>query len=322
MILPAFLRCTGLLVILAGAGTFAVPQAQARSVLYISDVFYPQWPDGYIRKVNTDRSRLEIVRAVGEGLRGFDIDLRNHALYYADVEGPSIKRIDLATGNLQTVVDRRLSFPIGIALSVRSGELFWADQGLNQVGQSTWRGKYVRTYVAVPAPTQVHLDSLGQQLYWSSFTAADAGVIQRAALDGHGIETVIVGHGKPVDFAIDSAGGKIYWADYVQDVVRRANLDGTEVQDLYAAAADLDPGSIALDITAGKVYWGQAASPEDPNHQLIMRMNLDGSSPEEFLPALFGNIVALRIVSDDSHDAAFGGEETRDDRDGAGDVAR
>jgi DNA-binding beta-propeller fold protein YncE len=66
-------------------------------------------------------------------------------------------------------------------------------------------------------------------MYW-----ADKGTdkIQRANLDGSGVEDIITGLTYPAGIALDIPGGKIYWTDFYNDKIQRANLDGSNVEDL------------------------------------------------------------------------------------------
>jgi hypothetical protein len=50
--------------------------------------------------------------------------------------------------------------------------------------------------------------------------------------------------------ALDIAGGKMYWADEEVDKIRRANLDGSNIEDLVSAAI-MKPRALALDIVSG-----------------------------------------------------------------------
>ncbi len=56
----------------------------------------------------------------------------------------------------------------------------------------------------------------------------------------------------------------------------RANLDGTAVEDLIATGLTT-PICIALDVTAGKMYWTDAVSDN------IQRANLDGTAVEDII---------------------------------------
>ncbi len=119
------------------------------------------------------------------------------------------------------------------------------------------------------------------KLFW---TDSDLNTIQRANLDGSGVEEVVNDLGDPVPIAIDVTGGKMYWIDTVSGfsgttAIRRANLDGSEVENLVTTGLSL-PKDIALDVGDGKLYWVQTDS--------IQRANLDGSGIENVLPDLPG----------------------------------
>ena len=47
----------------------------------------------------------------------------------------------------------------------------------------------------------------------------------------------------PRGLAVDSAAGKLYWTDYGSDRIQRANLDGSEVEDLVTAGLRIPLGS-------------------------------------------------------------------------------
>ena len=70
----------------------------------------------------------------------------------------------------------------------------------------------------------------------------------------------------------------MYWADAGTDKVQRANLDGTNVQDLVTGLGF--PFGIALDVTGGKMYW------TDANTGKIQRANLDGTNVQDLVTGL------------------------------------
>ena len=74
---------------------------------------------------------------------------------------------------------------------------------------------------------------------------------------------------KPFGIALDVMAGKIYWADVGADI-QRANLDGTDVEDLVTVLES--PTGIAIDTIAGKIYW------PDGGTDKIQRANLDGTN--------------------------------------------
>ena len=66
--------------------------------------------------------------------------------------------------------------------------------------------------------------------------------------------------------------GKIYWGDVI---IQRANLDGTNVEDLVTTEITLE--GIALDVSRGKMYW------TDLGEDKIQRANLDGTQVEDLI---------------------------------------
>ncbi|MBC8471557.1 MAG: DUF5050 domain-containing protein [Planctomycetes bacterium] len=71
----------------------------------------------------------------------------------------------------------------------------------------------------------------------------------------------------------------IYWADEEVDMIRRADLDGSNIEDLVTAAV-MKPRALALDLTGGKMYWA------DEEVQKIQRADLDGSNIEDLVTSV------------------------------------
>ena len=70
----------------------------------------------------------------------------------------------------------------------------------------------------------------------------------------------------------------MYWTTTVNGEIRRANLDGSNIETLLTGLGKLS--SLALDVSGGKMYWIEAGLDED--HK-IRRANLDGSNIETLL---------------------------------------
>ena len=97
-------------------------------------------------------------------------------------------------------------------------------------------------------------------------------------------------------FGKDVPPVKIYWADIVdwRDIsngkIRRANLDGSQVEDVITDAGG--PDGIVLDASSGKVYW------VDRSALKIRRANLDGSQIEDLITT--GLKTPIEVVLDAS----------------------
>ena len=76
----------------------------------------------------------------------------------------------------------------------------------------------------------------------------------------------------------NSSMPELYWTDATRDKIQRANLDGSNIEDLVTSAAGLDgPVGLVLDVSGGKMYWTEW------EENKIRRANLDGSNIEDLI---------------------------------------
>ena len=112
--------------------------------------------------------------------------------------------------------------------------------------------------------------------------------IYRANFDGSDAERILTTHYRTTTIALEVSAGKIYWIrSGSTSFIYRANLDGTQAETLlnphlvnglgFPNAMHYSFG-IALDISAGKMYWTRII-----NDGVIYRANLDGTHVEELL---------------------------------------
>lgn len=75
----------------------------------------------------------------------------------------------------------------------------------------------------------------------------------------------------------ENPNAKIYWTDSGTGKIQRANLDGSNIEDLITGLSE--PSGIALDQTSNKMYWTEAGTGK------IQRANLDGNDIEDLITA-------------------------------------
>lgn len=97
----------------------------------------------------------------------------------------------------------------------------------------------------------------------------------------------------PQGITMDIGNGKLYWTDWVTKKIQRANLDGSEVEDLITAGLGL-PEGIALDTENEKMYW------VDSGTKKIQRANLDGTAVEDLVtyPTVNLDAIALDVLQE------------------------
>lgn len=306
-------RVAGLMLagLLGGAGIGGAP-AVAGTVYFIE--IMPGFADGSIRRVNTDGTGYEFLISTGSGVRSLDVDPGSGHVYWTDVNVPVIRRARLDGTLQEDLVTTGLEFPSAIAVAPGVGggvgAMFWGDQLSYTLSRANLDGSGATVLRSTAFHRGVAVDEPNGKVYWSTDISKFRGNIVRSNLDGSAVQTVITSIEmlfKPNSIALDLAAGKIYWTDYVVDVVRRANLDGTGLEDLFIVPGNFNPRGVALDLAAGKVYWGQDVD-FDGSAGRLMRMDLDGARPEIVLNNV--GLVNDLVVVQDACQADFNGDGT------------
>ena len=102
-------------------------------------------------------------------------------------------------------------------------------------------------------------------------------VIKRASLGGAPVEILVEDRGKDASaIGLDLSGGKIYWGEWAEDFIWRANLDGSQVETFLTVRSH----GLALDVGGGKIYWTNWIN------GAVQRANLDGSQVETLVSGL------------------------------------
>lgn len=133
---------------------------------------------------------------------------------------------------------------------------------ISAAGQSTFVKQI--TVAAPPA---------SKELYFVEYTNR---FIKKLTLDGSGtVSNVLdVTDKAGPGMALDAAQGKVYFSDFEtadEGKIWRMNLDGSGLESIVTGITD--PYGIALDLTAGKIYWTDDAGN-------ISRANLDGTAQQ------------------------------------------
>ncbi len=159
-----------------------------------------------------------------------------------------------------------------------TGRIYWTEwwsynPANSRIARADVDGSNVETlldgFQAGTGLKDLAIDADSGKLYWSN---RSSGIIERSNLDGTGRETVLTDV-NAIGLALDSGAEKIYWTDYTYSDprIRRANFDGTGVEDLVSASSGCVLEGIALDLGSGYLYWAERMD------QQIWRANLNGS---------------------------------------------
>ena len=209
-------------------------------------------------------------------------------MYWADLLENKIQRASLDGSNVQDMVTG-FGRPVGIALDMSVGKMYWTDrdklsvsdpEARSSIHRANLDGTNIETLVLGGNSIKEHiaLDTSGGKIYWTDWGNFSDDKIQRANLDGSNVEDLVTGLNNPRGIALDVSQRKMYWTN--DGKIQCANLDGSNIQDLLIAGPR--QSGIALDVASGKIYWA------DQNSNKIRRANLDGTNVEDVvaLPGL------------------------------------
>ena len=169
-----------------------------------------------------------------------------------------------------------------------SGRLYFLDIRGGRVVSAALDGSDLKVLLSgrTGIPDGIVVDSQGGHVYWTIMgrAAADDGIIERIDLDGEHLTTIVPAGGTftPKQLKLDPVHRKLYWSDREGMRVMRANLDGTHIETLVETGHGDEERrdarnwcvGIALDISAGKVYWTQKGG-DNAGLGVIRRANLE-----------------------------------------------
>ncbi len=138
-------------------------------------------------------------------------------------------------------------------------------------------------------------DEVNEKIYFSDFEVTGEGKIWRINLDGTDLEEIVGGLFDPYQVALDVAGGKVYWAEDVDDDdvahIGRANLDGTDMEYIVSLEGAAFTG-VSLDVENNKMYY------YDYWLEDIYVANLDGSGATPIIQGVYGYSLYVDTVND------------------------
>ena len=219
-------------------GSMVVPCAAPIPKLYWTDSV-----DDKIRRANLDGSAAEDLLTSGvPKTRDIAIDSLGCKMYWTDALANKIQRANLDGSGLEDLI-AGLDRPAGLALDLGVGKMYWANDTLNKIQTANLDGTGIEDVIlGLTSPYGIALDGPASKIYW-----ADDGTdtIEHANVNGTGREVLFSGADDPGQIALDLVADKMYWIeDGVADLVRRADLDGGNVETLITGTPE--PYGIAL----------------------------------------------------------------------------
>ena len=164
------------------------------------------------------------------------------------------------------------SLPMWSSSTVHAQKIYWSNACFSPTGETgifraNLDGSSIEKLAATVDAQGIALDLDANRIYWT-----DNNVVTRANLDGSGAEALVTTPFVSLQgTAIDPGTQKIYWTDDNDGALQRANLDGSDVEDVFPIGAH-HPTGIAFDLQERNMYFSSLCS--------IYRAPIDSPDPQ------------------------------------------
>lgn len=234
--------------------------------MYFTDLDLP--PNGKIMRANLDGTGFEELVTGLAAAAFIDLDIANGKMYWTSfINFPApdrIQRANLDGTDLEDLITG-LPGPLGFALDLDNGRMYWTENTSRKIRRANLNGSDVQDVIAEPnfvQPVDIAIDSAGGLMYWTDNGSGAGGRIHRSDLNGSSRAVLVTGLDNPGGIALSLGEGKMYWTDTGTEKIQRANLDGTDIEDMITtglrnlAGIAIDPSIITIPTLS---QWGLIA---------------------------------------------------------------
>ena len=181
-------------------------------------------------------------------------------------------------GKVFVLVGVTMLFVLSLPLWGAATRMYWLEWERETLERANVDGSnhYILITGGLETPRNVCLDVQAGKIYFCTNVR-----IERANLDGSERELLISLSDSVQHMALDLVGRKMYWIAVGPASIKRADLDGANIETVISGYPDLAScNSLAVDGTDKKMYWTDLA------YHTIKRANLDGSEIETLIDGL------------------------------------
>ena len=127
-------------------------------------------------------------------------------------------------------------------LALADGNVYWT-QGNGSVRFASLTGQIRSRPISTGSDTPGSLAIGGGKVYWTEKTAASAGTINSANLDGTDVRELTSIRSVPMGIAVDTVRSKLYWTAS-SGKIKQANLNGSGAKNVVSGLGS--PGELVL----------------------------------------------------------------------------
>ena len=299
---------------------------------------------GVIKRANFDGRNVEELISLSSVPRGIAIDTAESKLYWtnsdsqiqtATFNGEGISTViqldedileetkkSCSSGNLfffffifattygggcdTEIIRTNLTSPTDITVNTADGRLYWTEFS-GRIRRVNLDGTGLDTLVPdIGSPYGITV--VDDKVYWAEEIDEYSGKIQRANLNGTNIETLAKVQGLPTGISVDTAAGKVYWANSLGGI-QRTDINGGEVEVVvsgitapgdFVLVPDMQTTPPITEATTDATVSISPASVTSPaiGQQIELALNMaDGEAVAGYQATVQFDTTALRYVS-------------------------
>ncbi|XP_051792956.1 low-density lipoprotein receptor-related protein 6 isoform X4 [Acanthochromis polyacanthus] len=157
-----------------------------------------------------------------------DYDPVEGYIYWTDDDVKAIRRSLLDGSDAQFVVTSQVNHPDGIAVDWIARNLYWTDTGTDRIEVTRLNGTMRKILISedLDEPRAIVLDPVAGYMYWTEWGGKPK--IDRAAMDGTGRITLVADVGRANGLTIDYAERRLYWTDLDTTLIESSNMLGQD----------------------------------------------------------------------------------------------
>ena len=149
----------------------------------------------------------------------------------------TIVQANLDGSNIQDVITVSGASLSDIALDIENRHMYWSEWNLRKIVRANFDGSNRQDVLTGSGVIDsIALDVQSRQIYWAERRSRRSAIV-RGDYDGSTFQDVLTELDDVWSIALDVQSRQIYWTERIQGQddsgkIRRANLDGTQIQDL------------------------------------------------------------------------------------------
>uniref|UniRef100_A0A672FRK9 Low density lipoprotein receptor-related protein 6 n=1 Tax=Salarias fasciatus TaxID=181472 RepID=A0A672FRK9_SALFA len=178
--------------------------------------------------LETNNNNVAIPLSGVKEASALDFDVTDNRIYWTDITLKTISRAFMNGSALEHVVEFGLDYPEGMAVDWLGKNLYWADTGTNRIEVAKLDGQHrqVLVWKDLDSPRALALDPAEGYMYWTEWGGKPK--IDRAAMDGTGRITLVADVGRANGLTIDYAERRLYWTDLDTTLIESSNMLGQD----------------------------------------------------------------------------------------------